>query len=66
MVNKLGIGALVVGLLIVIAEWLVFFAPNAGGATGAALTAFLTYLLVGGLLWLGLGLVLLGVLILLI
>jgi len=63
-VSKLGIGALVVGVLIVVAEWLLFFAPKA--ASGSVLMAFLSYLLIGGLLWLGLILILLGVLILLI
>ncbi len=64
MVSKLGIGALAVGLLILVAEWLLFFAPKA--ASGSVLMAFLGYLLVGGLLWLGLILILLGVLILLV
>ena len=64
MVSKLGIGALVLGVLILVAEWLLFFAPKAAGS--GVLMAFLTYLLVGGLLWFGLILILLGVLILLI
>jgi hypothetical protein len=64
MVSKLGLGALVVGVIIVLAEWFLFFAPKA--ASGSVLTAFLSYLLVGGLLWLGLVLILLGLLILII
>ena len=64
MVSKLGFGALVLGVLILIAEWFLFFAPETAG--GSVLVAFLTYLLVGGLLWFGLILILLGVLILLI
>ena len=57
MVSKLGIGALVVGVLIILAEWLLFFAPK-DAAGGSVLVAFLTYLLVGGLLWFGLILIL--------
>ncbi len=64
MVSKLGFGALVVGVLILLAEWLLFFAPKAAG--GSVLMVFLSFLLVGGLLWFGLILILLGILVLLI
>lgn len=64
MVSKLGIGSLIVGLLIILAEWFLFFAPKTAG--GSVLMALLGYLLVGGLLWLGIILVILGVLILII
>jgi hypothetical protein len=64
MVSKLGIGSLIVGLLVILAEWFLFFAPKA--AAGSVLMSLLTYLLVGGLLWLGIILVILGILILVI
>ncbi|MFH0974079.1 MAG: hypothetical protein V1817_04820 [Candidatus Micrarchaeota archaeon] len=67
MVSKLGIGALAVGLLILLAEWFLFFAPKAGtGALTGVLMAFLAYLLIGGLLWLGIILIVIGILILII
>ena len=65
MVSKLGIGALAIGLLIILAEWFLFFAPKAGAGAGVLMT-FLAYLLVGGLLWLGIILIVIGILILII
>jgi len=56
-VNKFGIGSIVVGLVLLLIAWFWKFA-----AAQNALMSVLSYLFFGGMLWVGLFLLLIGIL----
>ena len=65
--NKTGLGSLIVGLVVLIATWyLAFFQGGAVPLATSAVNLVVNGLIVGGFAWLGVFLLVLGVLILVI
>lgn len=60
-VNKIGLGSLLVGLILVLAVWFLAFASK--GVT-AGFVALITTAIVGGVFWVGIALIILGLLLL--
>lgn len=60
-VNKIGLGSLLLGLILVLAVWFLAFASK---GVIAGLVALITTAIVGGAFWVGLALIVLGLLLL--